>query len=283
MQQRAAFRLRFADGGTLELGPRTRVMGVLNLSPDSFSDGGLHADTPSALEAARAMVAAGADIVDVGGESTRPGAAPVSAAQEADRVLPVIDGIKRALEVRVSIDTMKADVARQAVELGADLINDVTALGDAAMLSLAVDRGVPVVLMHMRGSPQTMQHDTHYDDLLAELATFLRKRAETAVAAGLSDDKIMVDPGIGFGKSVEGNLTILKRLPELSRLGMPILIGASRKAFIGAVLDLPVQDRLAGSLAVAAFASAQGAHVIRAHDVAATARAVRMIDAIRQN
>jgi dihydropteroate synthase len=178
---------------------------------------------------------------------------------------------------------MKADVARQAVELGADLINDVTALGDAAMLSLAVDRGVPVVLMHMRGSPQTMQHDTHYEDLLGELATFLRKRAETAVAAGLSDDKIMVDPGIGFGKSVEGNLTILKRLPELSRLGMPILIGASRKAFIGAVLDLPVQDRLAGSLAVAAFASAQGAHVIRAHDVAATARAVRMIDAIRQN
>jgi dihydropteroate synthase len=283
MQQRAAFRLRFADGGTLELGPRTRVMGVLNLSPDSFSDGGLHADTPSALEAARAMVAAGADIVDVGGESTRPGAAPVSAAQEADRVLPVIDGIKRALEVRVSIDTMKADVARQAVEVGADLINDVTALGDAAMLSLAVNRGVPVVLMHMRGSPQTMQHDTHYEDLLGELATFLRQRAETAVAAGLSDDKIMVDPGIGFGKSVEGNLTILKRLPELSRLGMPILIGASRKAFIGAVLDLPVQDRLAGSLAVAAFASAQGAHVIRAHDVAATARAVRMIDAIRQN
>jgi dihydropteroate synthase len=283
MQQRAVYSLRFADGGTLELGPQTRVMGVLNLSPDSFSDGGLHADTASALEAAQAMAAAGAEIIDVGGESTRPGAAPVSAAQETDRVLPVIEGIKRRLEVRISIDTMKADVARQAVDAGADLINDVTALGDPAMLPLAVDRGVPVVLMHMRGSPQTMQHDTHYDDLLAELATFLRQRTETAVAAGLSDDKIMIDPGIGFGKSVEGNLTILKRLPELSRLGMPILVGASRKAFIGAVLDLPVQDRLEGSLAVAAYASAQGAHVIRAHDVAATARAVRMIDAIRQN
>jgi dihydropteroate synthase len=283
MQQRAVFSLRFADGGTLELGPQTRVMGVLNLSPDSFSDGGRHADTAAALGAAQAMAAAGAEIIDVGGESTRPGAAPVSAAPETDRVLPVIEGIKRRLGVRVSIDTMKADVARQAVDAGADLINDVTALGDPAMLPLAVDRGVPVVLMHMRGSPQTMQHDTHYDDLLAELATFLRQRTETAVAAGLSDDKIMIDPGIGFGKSVEGNLTILKRLPELSRLGMPILVGASRKAFIGAVLDLPVQDRLEGSLAVAAYASAQGAHVIRAHDVAATARAVRMIDAIRQN
>jgi dihydropteroate synthase len=227
------------------------------------------------------MTEAGAGILDVGGESTRPGAAPVSPAEEADRVLPVIEGIQRHLAVRVSVDTMKAEVARQALDAGASLVNDVTALSDPAMLPLLVERGAPVVLMHMRGTPRTMQRDTSYGNLIGELCEFLRLRAESAVAAGLSGDKIMIDPGIGFGKSVEGNLTILRRLPELARLGKPILIGASRKSFIGAVLDLPVQDRLEGGLAVAAFASAQGAHVVRAHDVDATVRVVRMIDAIR--
>lgn len=281
MEERPPLTLRFADGGVLELGPRTCVMGVINVTPDSFSDGGLHAEPRAALESAAAMAQAGAEILDIGGESTRPGAGPIGAAQEADRVLPVIEGIRRTLTVRISVDTTKAEVARQALEAGADLVNDVTALSDPAMLPLLVERRAPVVLMHMRGTPRTMQHDTRYDDLLHEVSEFLRLRTESAVAAGLPGDKIMVDPGIGFGKSVEGNLAILRRLPELARLGKPILIGASRKSFIGAVLDRPVQDRLEGGLAVAAFASAQGAHVIRAHDVGATVRAVRMIDAIR--
>jgi dihydropteroate synthase len=281
MRERASFALRFADGGTLELGRRTCVMGVLNVTPDSFSDGGLHLEPRAALDSGAAMAKAGAEILDVGGESTRPGAQAVSAEEEADRVLPVIEGLRRDSAVRVCVDTMKAEVARQALDAGASLVNDVTALGDPAMLPLLVERGAPVVLMHMRGTPRTMQRHTAYGDLIGELREFLRLRVESAVAAGLSGDKIMVDPGIGFGKSVEGNLTILKRLPELARLGKPILIGASRKSFIGAVLDRPVQDRLEGGLAVAAFASAQGAHVIRAHDVDATVRVVRMIDAIR--
>jgi dihydropteroate synthase len=281
MQPRAAYQLRFADGGVLDLGPRTRVMAVLNVTPDSFSDGGRHVRAEQAVESALRMVEAGADLIDVGGESTRPGADPVGAAEEADRVLPVIEGIRRQGEARLSVDTAKAAVARQALEAGADLVNDVTALGDPEMLPLLVRRGAPVALMHMRGDPRTMQRDTSYDDLTGEVASFLSQTAETAVAAGLSSDKILIDPGIGFGKSVEGNLAILRWLPALARLGQPILIGASRKAFIGATLDLPVQDRLEGSLAVAAYAAMQGAHVIRAHDVTATIRTVRMIDAIR--
>jgi dihydropteroate synthase len=281
MQPRAAFSLRFADGGVLELGPRTRVMGVINVTPDSFSDGGRHLDAARAVESAVRMAEAGADLIDIGGESTRPGAEPVGAAEEAERVLPVIEGTRHRRDVRLSVDTTKAEVARQALEAGADLVNDVTALRDPRMLPLLVERGAPVVLMHMRGEPRTMQRDTSYGDVVGEVAAFLSQSAETAVAAGLSDDKIMIDPGIGFGKSVEGNLTILRRLPALARLGRPILIGASRKSFIGATLDLPVQDRLEGSLAVAACAAIQGAHVIRAHDVAATIRTVRMIDAIR--
>jgi dihydropteroate synthase len=256
-------------------------MAVLNVTPDSFSDGGLHAGSAEAVEAALEMAEAGADLIDVGGESTRPGAEPVSAAEEADRVLPVIEGIRRRHDVRLSVDTAKAAVARQALDAGADLVNDVTALGDPEMLPLLVQRGVPVALMHMRGDPRTMQRDTRYDDLTGEVAAFLSQTVETTVAAGLSNDKIMIDPGIGFGKSVEGNLAILRRLPALARLGKPILIGASRKSFIGATLDLPVRDRLEGSLAIAACAAMQGAHVIRAHDVTATIRTVRMIDAIR--
>jgi dihydropteroate synthase len=281
MTERTEHTIRFADGGTLRLGPLTRVMGVINVTPDSFSDGGLHADSGAALEAAAAMVEAGADIIDVGGESSRPGADPVPAEDEAARILPVIGGIKKSLDVRVSVDTMKAEVARRALDAGADMINDITALRDPAMLPLAVEREAPVVLMHMRGTPGTMQRDTSYDDLIAAVTGFLADYTESAVAAGLSDDKIIIDPGIGFGKSAEGNLAILERLHELERVGKPILIGASRKSFIGAVLDLPVEDRLEGSLAVAAYASAAGAHIIRAHDVGATVRVTRMIDAIR--
>ena len=277
----AIYPLRFADSETLELGRRTVVMGVLNVTSDSFSDGGRFSKPADALDAARRMTEDGAELIDVGGESTRPGASPVGQDSETRRVVPVIEAIKRELQIRVSVDTSKASVARRAFEAGADLLNDVSALGDPAMLPLLVERGAPVVLMHMRGTPRTMQADTRYDDLLGSVLDFLQARTNAAIAGGVREDRIVVDPGIGFGKSCEGNLAILRRIPALAAVDKPILIGASRKAFIGQVLDLPVDDRLHGSLAVAAFASARGAHIIRTHDVAATVRVVRMIDAIR--
>ena len=280
---RAVCPLRFADGDTLELGRRTVVMGVLNVTPDSFSEGGRFLNFQDALDAARRMTEDGAELIDVGGESTRPGASPVEEDRETRRVVPVIEAIKRELHVRVSVDTSKASVARRAFEAGADLLNDVSALGDPAMLPLLVERCAPVVLMHMRGTPFNMQADTRYGDLLGSVLGFLETRTNAAIAGGVAQDRIVVDPGIGFGKSCGGNLAILRQIPALAAVDKPILIGASRKTFIGKVLDLPVDDRLHGSLAVAAFASAQGAHIIRAHDVAATVRVVRMIDAIRNS
>jgi dihydropteroate synthase len=282
MSYRHGYEIRFADGGVMTLGPRTRVMGVLNVTPDSFSDGGRF-DSPSrAIDASARMVEEGADIIDIGGESTRPGAADLAPEREAERVVPVIEAVKARHEIRVSIDTRNASVARRALDAGADMVNDVSALSDPAMLPLICERRVPVVLMHMRGSPKTMQRDTSYDDLVGAVTSFLRERVDIAASGGVKSGKILVDPGIGFGKSTAGNLEILKRLPALGRLGRPILIGASRKTFIGKTLDLPVEQRLEGSLAVAAYASAFGAHVIRAHDVAATVRVVRMVDAIRE-
>jgi dihydropteroate synthase len=279
---RTAFGLAFADGGRMDLASETRVMGVLNVTPDSFSNGAALRSPESAVAAAARMVDDGADFVDVGGESTRPGAAPVTEDEEVRRVVPVIRAIKRELRLRVSVDTMKANVARFAIEAGADLVNDVSAFSDPAMLSVVRDARVPVIVMHMRGTPRTMQHDTGYVDLLSSVVGFLRKCVDRAVAAGIADDKILVDPGLGFGKSASGNLRILRELPTLRSVGRPIVIGASRKSFIGAALDLPVGERLEGSLAVAAHAVWQGAHVIRAHDVAATKRTTRMIDAIRR-
>ena len=281
MEPRPEFRIPFASGDPLDLGQRTAVMGVLNVTPDSFHDGGRHDRLPRALAVAAEMIEGGADLIDVGGESTRPGARTVDATEEADRVLPVIEAIRRRFRTRISIDTRKARVAGQAIDAGADLVNDVSALGDPGMAELVAARRVPVVLMHMRGEPRTMQRDTRYDDLLGNVTEYLEQRIETAVAAGVADDRIIIDPGIGFGKSAEGSLSLLEQIPALQRIGKPILIGASRKSFIGAALDLPVEDRLEPSLAVAAYASAQGAHLVRAHDVRATVRAVRAIDAIR--
>lgn len=272
--------LAFADGRRLEFG-RTRVMGVLNVTPDSFSDGGLHADPAVALEAARRMARAGADLIDVGGESTRPGAEPVPVEEEARRVIPVVRAIKDELDVRLSVDTSKAAVAGRAIASGADMINDVTAMSDPEMARVVREADVPVVLMHSRGSPRTMQRNTRYDDVVAEVREFLLAATEKAVAAGVSGDKIVVDPGIGFGKSPAGNLQLVRNLPVLRSVGRPILIGASRKSFIGALLDLPVTERLEGSLAVAALAAWLGAHIIRTHDVKETLRVVRVIDAIR--
>ena len=258
-------------------------MGVLNVTPDSFSDGGRNVEPEHALDAAAAMVEAGADLVDIGGESSRPGAEPVPASVEVDRVLPVIEGLRgRHPGLRLSIDTTKPAVARQALEAGAAMVNDITALADPEMLRVVREHDVPAVLMHMRGEPRTMQQDTAYDDVVGEVVGYLIRRVEHVRLGGIGDGKILVDPGIGFGKSAAGNLTILKELPQLGRVGRPILLGASRKTFIGRTLDLPVGERLSGSLAVAAYASARGAHVIRAHDVRETVHAVRMIDAIRE-
>jgi dihydropteroate synthase len=279
--QRIAFTLSFADGGRMDLAAETRVMGILNLTPDSFSGGSKALAPGAAVEEAGRMVEDGADLVDVGGESTRPGAAAIPEDEEIRRVVPVVEAIKRELSVRVSVDTMKARVARLAIEAGADMVNDVSSLSDPAMASVVRDARVPIVLMHMRGTPRTMQQDTEYVDLLSSVVGFLRKRVDRATSGGVADDKIVVDPGLGFGKSASGNLRILRELPTLRSVGRPILVGASRKSFIGTALDLPVGERLEGSLAVAALAAWQGAQFIRAHDVAATKRVTRMIDAIR--
>jgi dihydropteroate synthase len=281
MHPRADHDLTFADGAVMGLGLRTRVMGVLNVTPDSFSDGSLYPDLPTALDRAAQIVESGADIIDVGGESTRPGAEPVDEIEEINRVIPVVEGIKKTLKIRVSVDTRKAGVAQRAIDAGADMINDISTLRDHAMLPLLRETRTPVVLMHMRGEPRTMQRQTRYEDIAADVVGFLRDCSDTAAAAGLTDDKILIDPGIGFGKSAAGNMTLLNELPTLAQIGRPIMIGASRKSFIGTVLDLPVEERLEGSLAVAAFCAAQGAHMVRAHDVRATLRVVRMIDAIR--
>ena len=280
---RSTFSIRFADGPAWSLGERTHVMGVVNATPDSFSDGGRRVGVEQAVEAARGMAEAGVDVVDIGGESTRPGADPVSSDEEMRRVVPVVKAIKSAIDVRISVDTVKASVASGAIAAGADMINDVSALSDPEMSSVVARADVPVVLMHMRGTPRTMQHDTDYTELMVEITEFLREATEKAVAAGVASDKILVDPGIGFGKSPVGNLQILRKLSTLRRVGRPLLIGASRKSFIGSVLDLPVTDRLEGSLAAAGVAAWQGAHVVRVHDVVETVRVVRMVDAIRNS
>jgi len=274
--------IRFADGGVWTLDACTRVMGVLNVTPDSFSDGGTVRGPQDAVASAKRMAEAGATVVDIGGESSRPGAAPVSADEEMRRVLPAIEAVRSAVDVRISIDTVKASVAARAIDAGADVVNDVSAGSDPEMLPLCAARGVPVILMHMRGTPRTMQDDTRYHDLLGEVVGFLRAAVQRAVAAGVAGDKILVDPGIGFGKSPSGNLQILGDIAALKKVGQPVVVGASRKSFIGSVLDLRVTERLEGSLAVAAVAAWQGAHVIRAHDVTETVRVVRMVDAIRR-
>jgi dihydropteroate synthase len=279
---RTSFGLAFPDGGLIDLSNATRVMGVINVTPDSFSDGGGIASPMGAADAAAEMAEAGADFVDVGGESSRPGAGPVPEDEEVRRVVPAIEAIKRRVPVRISVDTTKAAVARLAVQAGADLINDVSAFGDPSMLSVLRDTRAPAIAMHRRGTARTMQQDTSYVDLLSSVVGFLRNRVEKAVAAGVADDKILVDPGLGFGKSAAGNLQILRELPTLRSVGRPIVIGASRKSFIGGALGLPVGERLEGSLAVAAFAAWSGAQIIRAHDVAATKRVTRMIDVIRK-
>jgi len=254
-------------------------MGIVNVTPDSFSDGGLHADPAAAIAHGRRLIAEGAAIVDVGGESTRPGAEPVPAAVELGRVGPVVEALSGAAPV--SIDTSKAAVAAVALEAGATIVNDVTALrGDPAMAELCAERGCEVVLMHMRGTPRTMQEAPAYDDVVADVRAFLAERIEAAVAAGIAEERILVDPGIGFGKTVEHNLELLRRLGELAELGRPLVVGSSRKAFLGAITGRGVGERIGGTIASSVLAVAAGAAVVRVHDVLATRRALDTAEAI---
>ncbi len=261
---------------------RPLVMGILNLTPDSFSDGGLVPTPAAARERALALASEGADLLDLGAVSTRPGAAPVSADEEMHRLLPALAAVRVAVDLPLSIDTYRPEVAAAAADLGADCLNDVTALAASDGLArVAAAHGLGLVVMHMRGTPETMQADTRYEDLVGEVRAHLARAVARAAAAGVPRERILIDPGIGFGKSVEGNLVLLARLGELATLGQPILIGASRKSFIGKLLDVEVDDRLEGSLAAAVAAVLAGAHVIRAHDVRATVRAVRIAGAVR--
>ncbi len=271
--------------GVLPTSQRPVIVGVLNVTPDSFSDGGVHfagdGHPADAVEAGRAMAAAGAELIDVGGESTRPGAVPVDVDEELARVVPVVKGLA-ADGIAVSVDTTKAAVARAGVEAGARLVNDVSAGRlDDDLIPTVTDLGVPYVLMHMQGTPQTMQDAPAYDDVVGEVYDFLARRLMWLDELGLPPGRVVVDPGIGFGKTVEHNLVLLRRLREFTSLGRPVLVGASRKSFIGRLtgVEQPA-DRLEGSLAAGALAAAAGARLIRVHDVAATARAVAVADAV---
>ena len=268
--------------GRLDCARRTVIMGILNVTPDSFYDGGKRSKPMQAIADGVEMVQSGAEVLDVGGESTRPGARPVDATEELDRVLPVIRGLRREVAVPISIDTYKAGVARAALDAGADIVNDISALRfDPALVSLVAAAEVPVILMHMQGKPQTMQAEPRYNDVVREVRDFLAAQLYEAMDAGIAAERIILDPGIGFGKTLEHNLQLLRGLPTLAALGQPLLVGASRKAFIGKILDLDPEHRLEGSLAAAVAAVLGGANLLRVHDVAETCRAARMADAIR--
>lgn len=257
-------------------------MGVLNVTPDSFSDGGIYQNPAAAIDRAAQIVAEGAAIIDVGGESTRPGAGAVDAAVEIERVLPVIEPLARRFDVAISIDTSKPAVMAAAVQAGACIVNDVYALRAPGARSWAASAGVGVCLMHMQGEPRTMQQNPSYSDVVAEVSAFLRHEREACIAAGIGSDAIVLDPGIGFGKLPEHNLALLKHLAELASLGAPLLAGISRKSFIGRTLGRAAGERLYGGLGLAALAVCMGARIIRTHDVAPTWDAIRMVSAVLQ-
>lgn len=259
------------------------VMGILNVTPDSFSDGGRFNRPDTAIERVRRMIGEGADIIDIGGESTRPGAPAVSEEEELQRVIPVIEAIRHESEIPVSVDTSKPGVMRQAVAAGAGLINDVRALQEAGALEAAAELGVPVCLMHMQGQPRTMQANPQYDDVVAEVRAFLLARADACRAAGIGEQNIILDPGFGFGKTVKHNLTLFRHLDRLVEAGYPVMVGVSRKSMIGKLLnDRPVEGRLAASVGLATLAAWLGAAILRVHDVQETVDALAMCRAVRR-
>jgi dihydropteroate synthase len=259
---------------------RPVVMGILNVTPDSFSDGGRFASLPAAIEHAERMAAEGASIIDVGGESTRPGALEVDAAEELRRVIPVIERLAATLGLPVSVDTRKAEVMQVAIQAGASMVNDVSALGGRGALDCVAGTDVGVCLMHMQGEPRTMQQSPDYADVVAEVRDFLRARVARCITAGVDPARIVVDPGFGFGKTLEHNLALLRGLPHIAADGVPVLIGLSRKRMIGELTGQPEGDRLAGSLALATLAAQNGARIVRAHDVGATVAVLRIVAAV---
>jgi len=256
-------------------------MGVVNVTPDSFYDGGLYFEPARAIEQALKLIADGADIIDVGGESSRPGAAPVSAKDEKKRILPVIEVVRERKDILISVDTTKAEVAEAAVAEGAHIINDISAgRFDPRMLPVAARSGAGLILMHMKGTPRTMQIAPHYDDVLGEVKAFLAERLEAAEACGVRRESVLLDPGIGFGKELEHNLVLLNNLEALAGLGRPLLVGISRKSFIGKLLKLEAPDRLEGTIAAAVVSVLHGASLLRVHDLRAVKRAVAVAEAI---
>lgn len=267
---------------TFGLGRQTLLMGVLNVTPDSFSDGGLFFDKEKAIAHGLKMVEEGADFIDIGGESTRPGSKPLELDEELRRVIPVIESLAKETDVPISIDTYKSTVARKAIEAGAQIINDISGLHlDPSLSEVAAKEDVPLVLMHIRGNPETMQKDVHYESLFSEIIQYLKDSIQRAESAGVDPEQIIVDPGIGFGKTVEDNLLILKNLKEFKVLGKPLLLGTSRKTFIGKILNAGVTERLEGTLASIVVGVLNGAHIIRCHDVLQTKKAIAIADAVR--
>lgn len=267
---------------TLTLGKRTLLMGVLNVTPDSFSDGGLFFDKEKAISHGLRLVEEGADIIDIGGESTKPGSKPLELEEELRRIIPVIKSISAEVDVPISIDTYKSTVARKAIEAGAEMINDISGLNfDPSLAEVASKENIPLVLMHIRGTPETMQKNVHYDSLFSEILQYLKDSIQRAESAGLDPRQIIVDPGIGFGKTVEDNLLIIKNLHEFRILGKPILLGTSRKSFIGKILNAEVGERLEGTLSSITVGVLNGANIIRCHDALQAKRAIAVADAIR--
>jgi len=285
MRKRRKFRLRLRSGA-LELGERTLVMGVLNVTPDSFSDGGKFLDPERAVDHALEMEKAGADLLDIGGESTRPGSTGTPVETELARVLPVLEGLRGRLKIPISIDTRKSQVAEAAISAGAEIINDVSGLGsDRRIAEVAYRRGVALLLMHMRGDPETMQKKPFARDVMKDVAQGLRKSIAVARKAGIAKSQIVIDPGIGFGKSFEQNYELLRKLPELAKLGYPLLVGTSRKGFLGTTLSQDgkaagTEDRLWATAATVTASILGGAHIVRVHDVAEMAQAVRAADCV---
>jgi dihydropteroate synthase len=275
-------RILLTRHGAIDMTAHTVVMGIINVTPDSFSDGGKRFESSQAAADGIEMVEAGAGILDIGGESTRPGAQPVPVEEELRRVLPVISKLRDKVDVPISVDTYKAAVARAALDAGADIVNDISALRfDPEMAALLATEQVPVILMHMQGIPQTMQSEPRYANVVREVREFLADRVRYAADTGIPQERIVIDPGIGFGKTLEHNLALLRDLAALLTLGQPLLIGVSRKMFIGKILGAGPEGRLEGSIASAVAAALSGANIVRAHDVAETFRALRVADAIR--
>jgi dihydropteroate synthase len=275
------FSLRFRSR-TLTLGRRTLLMGILNVTPDSFSDGGLYFDKEKAIAHGRRMMEEGADLIDIGGESTRPGSKPTPSEEEVKRVLPVIEGLAKQGGVPLSIDTCRSAVAQRAIDVGAEMINDISGLhGDPALAQVAAKEEIPIILMHIRGTPETMQKDIHYESLFSEILLSLKESIEKAESAGVDPSQIVIDPGIGFGKTLEHNLLLIKHLSEFRVLGKPILLGTSRKSFIGKILNEEADQRLEGTLSTIAIGVLNGAHIIRCHDVLPAKKVMAVADAIR--